>query len=229
MSAQVTVAQGDPVSTAAVTVDPTNSASRTSLRPLDHSPAGQVQGGHYRASVLLTPNASLSAAGVWFSLRWTPTNMLFVLKRIRGVFVILTTITTGTPNDLAFFKYTGATATGSGGTTFAPASGQKSRTSNMANSLNTAMRFIASTVLTADTGKTNDGKPFAQAGFTLPSLTVAGTTSAPLEFYKEDATGQHPIVLGANEGIEGQVVTANATSGTTQIYLDIEWAEVAVY
>lgn len=237
MSASLSIA--DPVNpNTQVTVDPTNAAARASLRPLDHAPQGQTQGGHYRASLIVVQSGTVAgypANSIFMSLKWTSTNMLFVLKRIRASMVCTTTIATAIP-DFQFFKYRGATTAPSGvtgETTFAPATGQKNRTSNMANSQNINCRYLnaaggaSPAGLTAENGKSNEAQPFATGAF-VPIALAAPTGAPQVDFYNDSENGGHPFVLGFNEGIEGQFITAQGTTTVCKFYLDIEWAEVAV-
>lgn len=223
--------------------DPTHLASRVSVRPLEYKNGSQILG-HYRAVTFSGAVASISAAGILASLRWADASRYFVLQRLAANIEVLTAITTAPVFDLAAFVFRGSTgnATGSGSSTLTGGANNQKNLVNMSGTLLTAsggeLRTIGTTTaLTAAAGKTNDGAPFGAAFLpVISAVTATGTAVAvPVgaaynsgwtNLYSIDSPYQHPIVLGVNEGIEVQVITANNTTGTVKYGFLWEWAEV---
>jgi hypothetical protein len=58
-----------------------------------------------------------------------------------------------------------------------------------------------------------------------PSATLTGLLP-PIDLYKWDVTGQHPITLANNEGLEIAPITALGAAGIVQYYITLAWAEV---
>src|SRR5437879_5694364 len=137
-------------------IDPTHSAARFSLRPLEY--AGLVNGGqvldHYRLALKGGSITSAAANAPLASLRWTDASRLCIIERIQ-VGAFLSAGTTVINVDFNLFKFTGSSGNASGGTSAAMASSGKMKTA-MGNSLMGDVRIAATTTIVAATGKTND-------------------------------------------------------------------------
>jgi hypothetical protein len=60
------------------------------------------------------------------------------------------------------------------------------------------------------------------------TVTQAIGVGHPMQvLYEWDVNGDHPIILGANEGVLIQPVTAGPVTGTVKYYVQWSWAELA--
>jgi len=130
-------------------------------------------------------------------------------------------------------NYSAAQAGGTALVPFAATNSQKCR-SNMGNPLlndlrigTTANLTITATSYVLDSqGVSNmvlDGSPKLDA-----NAAASTTMQAPLNLYKYDVFGEHPIVLGVNEGW----VVRHPTYPVGAVYwfgMTYEWAEIALY
>jgi hypothetical protein len=212
-------------------IDPVFQAPRVSIRPLDYTLGGlngQVYG-HYRAALAFVNTAA--QAGPLVSLRWAPgsNTPFFVPLQISAQARVTTAFTTAQLVDLkaTIGRAFSVSATGGTTVTLAGSNNQKNR-ATMGASLVTDLRFGN---VTAGT-RTLDGLPFGVALLSdLNAVLGATVTNAipPMDLYKWDKLGQHPITLVNNEGIEIAANTALGAVGVVQYYVSIEWAEVAVF
>lgn len=213
-------------------VDPTHAATRVNLRPLEHSTQG-IQGGHYKLVALYSNTAAKpAAASDIMSLRWTDTRMFFVLKRVAMIGITTTLYTAAGTQDMALYRATGFSASPSGGTQVAPvaAGGQAMRTNNMKKSGldgSSGVLFVSSgDTLTAGT-RTLDTQPLGYISY--PNGAAVGSPWQ-YDLFEVRDFGEHPLVLGANEGIVIQTPIGNAqAAGVTKYAIIMEWAEVAQY
>lgn len=226
-------------------IDPTFSAPRVSIRPLEYTQSGGTVLGHYRAVGLSGAVNTISAAGILNSLRWADSSRLFVLLRLSAQAWVASAITATATIDLQAFIFRGSTsnASGSGSSTVTFTGNNQKCRFNMGTSLfasNGEIRTIGTTTaLTAAGGKTNDSVPFGAGGFNTfyssngtgtAAIVSAGVAGTPLDLYKCDLSmGQHPIILAPNEGIEIQCLTATPTTGSIRYAFTYDWAEVSAY
>ena len=221
------------------TVGPLFGAGRTELRPLDYTYGNQVLG-HYRATLGPTgTTVSVTAKSILAYGRWAVSNAFMVLMRASVLSsYVAATITTGTIVDCALYVRRGSTAAGSGGNAVTTGgSNQKNRVLMGASQLSD-LRFASTGALTAPTSGTQDANPI---GYTLLPATFQTTAPAsgtpvtatiqfgPIDLYKWDTLGQHPIVLTSGEDIEFCEFTAGPATGGIAFSFLLEWAEVAVF
>lgn len=219
----------DGVGTQLQKVDPSQLAARVSIRPLEWSdPNLGPTLGHYRAVLVSGATNSLAAAAVLASLRWAVNNFL-VLMRITAWAGIQTALTAvADMNEINAFIFRGSTGNAAAGTAISfTGTNQKTR-QTMGSSQVADLRVATAAAVTAATGKTNDGVPFASGGLAFPAITL-GSCAPKIDLYKWDSHGQHPIVLSPNEGIELQNVNTGPTVGAVRYFFDFEWAEVASF
>lgn len=203
--------------------------------------------GHYRAmnAALATTSGVPAAASIWFSGIYGGPN-LAVITRFAMAVELTTAKAVASPFDFSLFLFRGATGKASGtGTVVMSLSGQQMRpnmaSTQWANGANGEMRTIGGSLTAgcaAATGKTNSASPIGGAVFNpIYSTTATGTATAlPVganvgspafqDLYVLQPGVSHPPVLGTNDGLELQRITAGATSADISCLFLIEWAEV---
>lgn len=212
-------------------VDPTFNAARVAIRPLDYQNLGQFLG-HYSVAKNTGTTVSIGAGGTLAYLRWTDSSRYCVPLKVRVSAVVASAISTGTIVDVGLFQGHGSSGAGSGGNSVVPGTTNKARAAIMANSLVTEFRIATTAALTTPTGATVDAQAYAYAhlanSFALTN-TFTNCVAPIIDLYKADATGEHPIVLSANDFLQVQEVTAGPTTGGIQFGFTFEWAEVSVF
>jgi hypothetical protein len=200
------------------------------------TPSGAL--GHYRiAATTGTIAAALAASAQLFYLRWTDATRFCVITSFKASFQTLTPFTAATLADFGFdlFKATAVSA-GGGGTDLGAIAKTRMRTTGMGASLLDAaglMRIASTGALTALT--TLDGAAIAQsvgdANLTNPAAgTEEPRVNDPTLVFKPDvASGEHPLVLGQNEGIVLRNRTVWPAAGTGIVQIGLAWAEVSAY
>jgi hypothetical protein len=190
-------------------VDPTMGAARVSLRP------GQVDGWSSYApqSANLT---ALAASTPLFTLRNTGAKQI-VIRRFQLQFLVLTAFTVPQRLEWQLFIARSWTVGDTGGVQLNTASG---RHRQGLSSLGMDARMNLGVPITSGT-RTNDAHPIATAGMWAGSV---GATSGQVSMVTTDA-GDHPVVVGTNEGIVLQNAFAMGAGGTGMLYLGIEVAE----
>ena len=133
------------------------------------------------------------------------------------------------------FKATSVSAGGSG-TDLGALVKTRMRTTGMGASLLDAaglMRISQTAALTAIT--TLDATPIAQSVGDANLTNPAGGTEEPrvndptLVFRPDIASGEHPLVLGQNEGLVLRNRTVWPAAGTGLVQIELAWAEVTAY
>lgn len=221
-------------------VDPTHAALRASARPLEHI-AGAAIGGHYRLAArsgILT-GAGIVAGAPLFSVRWTQPAFLFVLTFLEA-YLLPTAVFTAPGQELGLdgILSSGFTTADSAGTGISLTNSQRARRTNMSPSLINDIRIGSVTLLTAGV-RTLDANPFvAGSGFANVQNVAAGTNyvnpsggEPPFGFrYQPDMhRGEHPIVLGASEGLHIRNAVAFPAAGTATLIVNMGWAEVPLF
>lgn len=198
------------------------------VKPTDHGALGQYCWG---GSTGILP-AALAANAEVFQFRWTQGSNLAVIRKIRVSAAVSTTFfAAGVPISVDMVKATSWTGQGTGGTGLTPAGLLKRRTS-MGNSLVATgdIRIATTAALGAGT-KTLEGASLSSLLATAPiTLSLSGTIFPPntILWQAEVGDGEHPLVLGQNEGFVIRSVAVPAT-GTWQLAVTVDWAEVTTY
>ena len=198
------------------------------------------QYGHFSTFQKSGSVTAMGAGEEFASIRWTSSGAYLVLMRCRVGIAIVSAVTTTTIMDVSATIVRGFTVDFTTASTAANmAAVQKTnrlRTDNMAQSLmGTAGPRISTTVIMTGATYTADANPFA--GVILPMRVPTNATGTVVTLGAGDATpmttvyewtaqGQHPVVLGSNEGILLRAVTAMPGSGTWSYYTEWTWAEV---
>lgn len=222
----------------ALAVDPLFAAARVALRPLDYSNAGQLLG-HYAVAQASGASVSLGALAHAASLRWADTTRYCVLMRIKAGWSVTAAVTAATPMDMRAIIARGFSVdftTNSTAANLAAAAKTGQMRGNMAPSLMgvNGPRILTTAAMSGQT-ITADADPFAMTVWqNQPSgnatVTQAIGVGGPMQtLYEYTALSQHPIVLGANEGVILQPLTAGPTTGAIKYYTQWEWAEVLVF
>ena len=210
-----------------------SSPLHTTGKPIPHGALG-----HYRiASTTGTMAAALAAGGQVFYLRWTDATRFCVITSFKASFQTLTPFTAATLTDFGFdlFKATSVSA-GGVGTDLGALVKTRMRTTGMGASLLDAaglMRISSTAALTALT--TLDATAIAQSVGDPNTTNPAGGTEEPrvndptLLFKPDVASGEHPLVLGQNEGLVLRNRTVWPAAGTGVVQIELAWAEVTAY
>lgn len=214
MALQILGADGTSIQS----VDPTAKAARVSVRPIEvagYNSVGTQTG-------LLTGLAANSAI---FSLRNLSSNLLLI-RRVGIGFVTITAFITAQRVDFGLTFARAFTASDSGGTVV-PLTGNngKHRTS-LATPTSVDCRVSTTAALTAGT-KTLDPLPLGQV-VTWSGAIGASLSPAPDNLFSHN-TGDYPLILAVNEGINIIMPTAMGAAGVGIAYMNIEFAEVVSY
>lgn len=236
-----TSAQGTPG--AEFAVDPTFLAGRIALKPIEYAGQGKVLG-HYGVCQQsgAVVNSTLSAADHLGSIRWSDSSTYLVLLRVRVGVNVQTAITIILETDVKLSIARGFSVDYTTAST-AISMAAPARTNTMRSSMGYSLMGvngprICTTVTMSGQTSTLDAAPFAIMGMPLLTATnVTGTavlggigcTYPVTDAYNVTMAGQHPIVLGANEGVVIQALAAGAASGKLTYTFAWEWAEVQVY
>lgn len=189
--------------------------------------------GHYRmASMTGKIAANLAASAQLYTFKWLHASYLAVIQRVTVRFQPLVLFTAAQLEDFGFDlkKATGVSA-GGGGTALLPS---KLRSTMAASQLSSGdVRIATTAALTALT--TLDTNPIAASLGDTQRVNPAAATeeqyvnSPNLDYWPDVASGEHPLVLSANEGF----VIANRTvwpaAGTGLLQVEVAWAEVTAY
>ncbi len=200
-------------------------AGSVSLRPVDYFSSTYGNFGHY--SIVTTSGATvgLTATDPILAFRWTSIVANVVLLRIGVSAGITASTSAGIPYLLEAVIARAYTASDTAGTAVTMSALQKMRT-NMGNSAVADIRISTTAKLTAGT-RTLDTLGFGAQNLPfLPVATTVGSASIPVDLYKWDPSGKHPVVLAANEGFIVRAPVALNTAGSVAYTFTVDWAEV---
>ena len=208
-------------------VDPSRSALRVSLAPMEHTISG-LQGGHYNLCAATGAMSALAASGQIFAVRWSDPSKLFILLQL-AVSAVCTAFSSGTGADLEGIKASSYSSNASGGTQITPSTvSQMSRIQTMApSSFNSTgeIRIATTTALTPGT-QTLDTAGF---GSTQIPATGAGGGISDVNIYQCLAFGQHPIILANNQGFVVREITTVPASNSFRYSIQMSWVEIAAF
>lgn len=202
-------------------VDAAFRASRVTPRP------EQVLGA-FRVAAFSGLTAGLAANTPVFSLRWTDSSNLFLLKYLRVRAAVITGFTAA--QELAFDAIAARafTASDSAGTAITFTGNNAKKRTALATSLVGDCRIAAAVTLTAGT-RTLDANPFmVGVGKTLAA--AATVQDAAIESVIDFTDGvDYPLVLAQNEGFLVRNTIAQGAGGTVRWGIEAAWNEVASY
>lgn len=214
MAIQVLGANGSAIQQ----VDPSHQAAHSTLFPYEALAWGSIGA---QSGALTT----VAAAGGVFSLRNTSTNLI-AIRRIGVGFIATTAFTTAQIVDYGLFIARGFTAADSGGTSVVVSASNNTKFRTSLAVPNIDARIATTAALTVGT-RTLDANSVAQIGGWSGALGV-GIAPTPNNLHTHD-TGDHPIILAANEGIVIENLTVMGAAGVGRLYVNIEFAELAAF
>lgn len=207
------------------TITPTFGALNVSQRPIEYVSTQYGPMGHYAIAVTSGATVSLTANDPILSYRWTSTVANAVLLRVAFTSAVTASITTPVVVGLEAVFARAFTVADSAGTASTLSNMQKLR-SSMGNSLLGDLRVSTTAKLTAGTRTLDTGAFGGGNAVLFPTVTNIGSASAPVELYKYDGSGRHPVVFAAQEGFIVRCPVALNTSGSIAHTFTVEWAEV---
>ncbi len=202
---------------------------------LGHYAVAQVSGAIAATPTALDPHASI---------RWAPTvpNTYLVLMRLKVGYGVISAVTTAV--RIAYQasiarQFTVDYVTGSTAINMASVAKTGAMRNTMSNSLmgTTGPRITTTGAMSGHTN-TLDNAPFAITTWeALHSVSATGTAvqlnagaAGPMQtLYEWTGLGQHPVVLGNNEGVAVQLTHTGWGAGTVSLYCQWEWAEVLTF
>lgn len=197
--------------------------------------------GHYKTFQKSGATASIAAGGIIASLRWAPSNPAYwcVITGIRAGWVVTGAVTLATPMDLEAFIVRGFTVDFTTAST--PANlAATTNTNQMRKTMSPSQmgvngpRICTTAVMSGQTA-TVDANAFAgtvwvnQPSGNATVTQAVGVGGAMQDLYRWTELQDHPPVLGNNEGVFLELVTANVVTGTIAYYVEWHWAEVLTF
>ena len=186
--------------------------------------------------------ATIGALGHLASLRWNVSNAYCVLMRLKVAWSIVTAVTAAVQMNMRAVLVRGFTVDFSADNTQANLAAipkANAMKSSMGGSLlgTTGPQIAATTVMSGETITADTlGIGFASWPGTVDMNATGvavvmgvGFAGEAQTMYEYTAHEARPMVLGLNEGIIVQPISAGPASGTYSIYTQWEWAEVEVY
>jgi len=177
---------------------------------------------------LSAPTGAMTGVGVLgaiFSLRNTGTNMLMV-RRVGIGAVVTTAFTAAQKLDFGLIVARGFTASDTAGTALAVSGSNGKHRTSLATPSSLDCRISAAAALTVGT-KTLDAVRIGLTGFWAGA--IGATLPATPDNLFSHNTGDYPILLAANEGINILNDTAMGAGGVVTAYITVEVAEVSTY
>lgn len=199
-------------------VDATFRAGRVSMRPPEVLTWLSV-------SAQSGAMTGVAAASAVFSLRNTGTNLLMI-RRI-GIGAVLTTaFTTAQKLDYSIALARSFTVADSGGTAIALTGSNAKHRTSLATLTTNDCRIATTTALTAGT-KTLDANRMGMVAFWGGAI---GATLNPVtDNLFSHNTGDYPLVLANNEGVNIMNETLMGATGVVALYVNIEFAEATAF
>ena len=201
-------------------IDATFDAARASLRPMEAT-AWQSIGARSGAATVIAANAAV------FSLRNISSNLLIV-RRVGVGFIATTGFTAAQQLNFGLKFARGFTASDTGGTAIAlTANDTKVRTS-LSPVTSVDCRISTTAALGAGT-KTLDTTDLGTTGGWALAATAGVIIAPSLDNLFSHDTGDYPIVLAQNEGINVMNITTMGAAGVGTVYVNLEVAEATAY
>lgn len=186
--------------------------------------------GHYRVTARFALIATQAANSRLFSLRNTGTNLI-IITRLNLRWLQTAVHTAAIEDSLDVFKLTGFTVDDTVNTVTPVAS--RKRTTMGAAPGNVNLRQV--TVAGAAAGMTGgtlvkDGGPYSQIPkWLLAAMPTAADEKFDLLNVEDDVSTTHPFVFAQNEGLEIENRVLLGAAAGSSVYLEIAYAEVALF
>lgn len=205
-------------------VDSTYHATRTSLSPreFNKTPSGPPLGGHYRMAAVTGLTTIIAAAGSIFSMRWSDSQVRFVLQRLQISAVITTAFTTAQEVSVDLSKQSNFSSPDTGGTSMLPINDSYKKKTTMANSIVNDMRV-------ATTAALGNGTSIAQPAMSsviMPFILNSVGSSALALLFDIRPGEEAPLELGPSEGFRVRLAQTMGVVGVVRWQLIMDWAEV---
>ena len=208
-----------------MTVDPTFTAARVALRPIE-------QVGSYSVGALTGNFAGAGANTPFFSMRFVAgsagQSQIAIIRRIVVSFVQTTGFTTAQQVAFGLYFARSFTASDSGGTQINMAgNNQKLRTAYPTSQFATGGDIrIATTAALSAGARTIDTQALAvQNGWCGTTLTTTGVVQPAQIALYEARPGETPMVLANNEGLVLNNLIALGAGGVLTLAVSIDWNE----
>lgn len=212
-------------------VDEMFHAGRVSLRPNETITRTGKELGSY-SLVATTSAVAFGASANLFAMRWADPTFLLLLKRLKVSVQVVTAITAQRVDALLAYVARGYTArdgTNATAITIATGSQAQKKQNRMGNTLFglSGNIDVASAAAGVSGGtKTLDPAPFAMMGLSRNAAIAGLGTGVADDLYRYDGMNQHPLILGANEGILIQWGATALATGTATLTVEAEWDEI---
>lgn len=205
-------------STATMTVDPTFSAARVTLRPNEIT-------GSYRASLVSGTIAASTAAGVLFTFKYTGSG-LAIVRSVQVGEQVTTAYTQGSMR-LGLYVVRSSFTQGTTNGTQTVFSVNKKRTSQATP--NASAVICTTTVITGDSVGAEDSVAYGHVLLNLPASITTTPVDGLRDFIGPYNASAHPLILAQNEGFRVKNDTAFAATGSGNLVVSVEWEEAAAY
>ncbi|MCE5191226.1 MAG: hypothetical protein LLG08_05650 [Actinomycetia bacterium] len=177
----------------------------------------------YKMTATTGAITTIAADGPVFSMRWTSSSLIAVIKRIGISVGVRTAYGTAQTTDYGLYFARSFTASDSGGTALTLTTDNGKLDTSFPTTAFAAgdVRISTTAVITAGT-RTLDAQPMA--------ITVAQTNALATVFNDDwtfgETFGRQPIILRQNEGIVIHNLFLMGATGVLRLYVTVEWAEV---
>jgi hypothetical protein len=215
------VIQSGTSGTTLLTVDPTFAAGHVTIRPPEIL-------GAYQMGLVSGAYAGAAAGSTAFSFRWAPatsTNLCMV-RRVEVGFATVTAFTTAQAATFSIQVARQWTANDTGGTS---AAFTQTNTAKLRTTMPTSGFATGGQIMISNTGAITAGTRTLDTqamGFVTGSSTAIGTSLTPQAVFQQQP-GDYPLIFAANEGfILNNVITLGA-AGVLNLYVNVEWFELA--
>jgi len=199
-------------------VDPTFKSVRVTIRPSEVLAWNSVSG---RSGAL----TGVAAGAAVFSLRNLSSNLIIV-RRVGVGFITTTAFTTAQEMSYALFVERAFTVSDSGQTAIAVTGSNTKHRTSLGTPTSLDCRISSTAALTAGT-KTADANALSVVGGWAGGV-GQGITPSINNLFTHD-TGDYPLVLHQNEGLNIVNAVAMGAAGVGSFYANLEFAEVATY
>lgn len=215
------IIQSGANSTVLQTVDPTMTAGRVTIRPPELL-------GAYELGLVSGALTGVAAGAPVFAFRWAPavSTNLCMIRRVEIGFSTITAFTTAQSLQYSIQIARQWTANDTGGLT---AAFTQTNTAKMRTTMPTSAFAGGGQIMISNTGANTAGTRTLDTqamAFVSGSSTAIGTTM-PNTAIIQHQTGDYPIILAANEGFIINNAQAMGAAGVINLYVNVEWFEVA--
>jgi len=205
-------------------VDRTHKALRISPRPIEHRSAS-LTGGHYHVSLVTGLTTVLNAGDCLASLRWANVTFRALIHKIEAYATIRTAFGAAQELSVDLVRVGNHIAADAGGTAITNGTTMAKAPSLGMTPVLMKMRAASATAVTAGAGSVEEANPLASGSFPGLSNTL-GLGSGFKLFHAEP--GDHPLVLGANEGLRVRLGVTQGATGVVVYRFNVDWSEVPI-